>query len=193
MLLEIVDVATRAGWALGVQLLLARLLLAGVLLVAGRGASARRWRAAARVLRAHVYPALGTLVLAGLIAHLVPGLRLAVAPRLGLPLAAWLAGAAPATAGAVLLAVASRRELRGCRRLARALCWRGGLLLAGGAGACAVLAALAGGSRPAALALAAASAGLAGLLAAGSRKALPTGRAAAALWVAATAIGASLG
>ena len=189
MALEIVSVVTTAVWALGVQLLVGRLLVGLVTFLPLAPRRRARWRAASRRLGRVVYGALAALVAAGLTAHLVRGVELQVAPALAFHAAFWVVPASIGTAGAALLALAAQLQARGTRRGVRALTWRGGLLLALGGFGCGAVAA---GGAPLVMAPAPCLAGGVGLLCAGSGKALPGGRIAALLWVAAALATAAL-
>lgn len=170
---EVLIVVVGALWALGVWFLVGRLAV-GLLSIA-----LRRWRHASRTLGRRIYPTLALLVVAGLAAHLIVGSRLPVAPPLDLHAVWWVVPAGLATAGAALCLESALLALGGDEEPSRALIWRGGLLLATGAAACAVVALVAGlWPLAAATGLVAAAA----LVSAGSKKALPGGRIVAIAW-----------
>ena len=183
---QILIVVTGAAWMLGAWFLVGRLGLALLLFALPKG---NRWQPIGGLLRRYVYASIGLLVASGLAAHLIVGATLPFAPELMHPPVFWIVPAAAATCGALLLWLAGRYEAGGLTTDARALCFRGGLLGAGGALPCAAIAAIEGRWPLAGLA------GLSGaiaLLTAGSRKPRPSGRFAALAWLATAICAAAL-
>lgn len=141
MILEEILFATiQAAWALAIQLVVGRILVAflfaGVLLSGPRNRRRwTRWLGASRRMQQALFPALGGAVGIAVLFHLIPLPRLPqIEPfRILVPGLTTLLGAA-ATAGLWLMLLAGRLESAGRLRPARRLVRPAGMLVAAGCG-----------------------------------------------------------